>query len=134
MNDIISLIQQKYGELCQLCPPLNEEQYPLAKKMLPATLFEVLKISNGILELMSLQNVDDGKPFAVGFIIDNFEDMCLGSKQFNELFGMEGLAFAGNGAGGFYVMNHDGKIYLYEFVGEDGECFADNIAEYISKL
>lgn len=53
----------------------DEEQYPLAEKMLPATLFEVLKISNGVLELMSLPNVDDGKPFDIGFIIDNFEGM-----------------------------------------------------------
>ena len=76
MNEIIQMIQQTYGDLCQLCPPLDEERYPLAKKMLPATLFEVLKISNGILELMSLPNVDNGKPFAVGYIIDKYEDMC----------------------------------------------------------
>ena len=133
MNEVISFIQQKYGDLCQLCPPLNEEHYPLAEKMLPTTLFEVLKISNGVLELMSLPNVDDGKPFPIGFIIDNFDGICSGSKEFNELFGMEGLAFAGNGAGGFYVMNSDGKIFLYEYPGEDGEYYADNIAEYISK-
>ena len=53
--------------------------------------------------------------------------------MFNELFGMGGLVFSGNGAGGYYVMNPDGKIYLYEYVGEDGECYADNIMEYISK-
>ena len=133
MNDIISFIQQKYGDLCQLCPPLNEEQYPLAEKMLPTTLFEVLKISNGVLELMSLPNVDDGNPFPIGFIIDSFDGICSGSREFNELFGMEGLAFAGNGAGGFYVMDPDGKIYIYECVGEDGECYADNIEEYITR-
>ena len=133
MNEIIQMIQQTYGDLCQLCPPLDEERYPLAEKMLPAALFEVLKISNGILELMSLPNVDNGKPFAVGYIIDKYEDMCSESKMFNELFGMEGLVFSGNGAGGYYVMNPDGKIYLYECVGEDGECYADDIMEYISK-
>ena len=63
MNDIIELIKQKYGDLCQLCPPLDEEKYPLAEKMLPAVLFEALKISDGVLELMSHPNVDDGKPF-----------------------------------------------------------------------
>jgi hypothetical protein len=46
---------------------------------------------------------------------------------------MDGLAFAGNGAGGFYILNPDGKNYLYECVGEDGECYAENIMEYISK-
>ena len=30
-------------------------------------------------------------------------------------------------------MNPDGKIHLYEYVGEDGEFYADNIMEYISK-
>lgn len=133
MNDVISFIQQKFGDLCQLCPPLNEGQYPLAEKMLPNMLFEVLKISNGVLQLMSLPNVDDGNPFPIGFIIDDFDGMCVGSKEFNELYGMDGLAFAGNGAGGFYIMNPDGKIYLYECVGEDGECYAENIMEYISK-
>ncbi len=133
MNEVIDMIQKTYGDLCQLCPPLDEEQYSLAEKMLPAVLFEVLKISNGVLEMMSLPNVDDGKPFAVGFIIDNFEGMCLGSKEFNELFGMEGLVFAENGAGGYFIIQPDGKIFLYECVGEEGECYAENIMEYISK-
>jgi hypothetical protein len=134
MNGAIDLIQQKYGDLCQLCPPLGKEQYPLAEIMLPAVLFEVLKISNGVLEMMSLPNVDDGKPFSIGYIIDSFEDMCSESKVFRELYGIEGLVLAGNGAGGYYIMNPDGIIYLYECVGEDGECYAENIMEYISKL
>lgn len=133
MNEVIDMIQKTYGNLCQLCPPLDEEQYPLAEKMLPAVLFEVLKISNGVLELMSLPNVDDGKPFAVGFIIEKFESICSESKCFRELYGTEGLVFAGNGAGGYYIMQPDGKIFLYECVGEEGECYAEDIIEYISK-
>lgn len=133
MNDTINLIQQKFGDLCQLCPPLSEEHYPLAEKMLPTVLFEVLKISNGVLHLMSLPNVDDGKPFPIGYVIDSFEGICAGTKEFNELYGVDGIAFAGNGAGGFYVIEPDGKICLYEYPGEDGECYADDIAEYISK-
>jgi hypothetical protein len=113
MNGVIDLIQQKFGDLCQLCPPLGKEQYPLAEKMLPAVLFEVLKISNGVLEMMSLPNVDDGKPFSIDYIIDSFEDMCSESKVFRELYGIEGLVLAGNGAGGYYIMNPDGTIYLY---------------------
>ena len=133
MNDIIELIKQKYGDLCQLCPPLDEEKYPLAEKMLPAVLFEALKISDGVLELMSHPNVDDGKPFPIGFIIDSFEGICANSRELSELYGVEGLAFAGNGAGGYYVIDPDGKIYLYECVGEEGECYAENIREYILK-
>ena len=133
MNDIIYFIQQKYGDLCQLCPPLDEEQYPLAKKMLPATLFEILKISNGILEMMSLPNVDDGKSFEIGFIIDTFEDMCSETKDLSDLYGIEGLVFAGNGAGSYYIINPDEKIYLYEPIGEDWELYANDIREFISK-
>ena len=133
MNDVISFIQQKFGKFCQFCPPLSEEQYPLAEKMLPPVLFEVLKISNGVLTLMALPNVDDGKPFPMGYIIDDFDGICSGMKEFHELFGVEGLAFAGNGAGGFFVMEPDGKIFLYECAGEDGIFYADDIMEYISK-
>lgn len=133
MNDVINFIQQKYGTLCQLCPPLDEEQYPLAKKMLPATLFEILKISNGILEMMSLPNVDDGKPFVIDFIIKSFEDMCSETKDLSELYGIDGLVFAGNGAGGYYIMNPDGRIYLYEPIDEDLELYANDIMEFISK-
>jgi hypothetical protein len=133
MNDIIELIKQKYGDLCQLCPPLDEEKYPLAEKMLPAVLFEALKISDGVIELMPHPNVDDGKPFPIGFIIDSFEGICVNSRKLSELYGVEGLAFAGNGAGGYYVIDPDGKIYLYECVGEEGEYYAENIMEYILK-
>ncbi len=83
--------------------------------------------------MMSLPNVDNGKPFSIGFIIENFDGMCSASKELLELYGIEGLAFAGNGAGGYYVMNPDGKIHLYECVGEDGDFYADNIMEYIFK-
>ncbi len=32
MNEAINTIKQKYGDLCRLCPPLEEEKYPLAEK------------------------------------------------------------------------------------------------------
>ena len=35
MNEAINTIKQKYGDLCRLCPPLEEEKYPLAEKTLP---------------------------------------------------------------------------------------------------
>ena len=131
--NIVELIQQKYGELCQFCPPLEEIQYSIAKTFLPNDLFELLKISNGVLELMTHPKVNNGKPFVIGSIIYSFEEICSESKAFTELFGIEGVAFAGNGAGGFFIINPDGKIFLYECVGEEGEYYAENIREYIIK-
>ena len=132
--NISELIQQKYGDMYKQCPPLDEEKYPLAEKMLPTELSEVLKTSNGFLELMSLPDVDDGKPFASDYIIYPFEDMCAETGVFHELYGAEGVVFAGNGAGGYYVIAPDGDILLYEYVGEDGEHYADSIEEYIQKV
>ena len=133
MNSTLEIIQQKFGASCRLCPPLKEPQLSDAKALLPNDLLELLKASNGVLEMMTHPKANDGKPFVIGSILYSFDEIVTESKAFYELYGIEGLAFAGNGAGGFYVMNPDGKIYLYECVGEDGECYADNIAEYISK-
>ncbi len=55
-------------------------------------------------------------------------------KAFYELYGIEGVVLAGNGAGGYFVIQPNGKIFLYEYVGEDGEYYAPNISEYISKF
>lgn len=134
MNKVIELIQQKYGDLCQLCPPLDGSKYHIAERILPVELYELLKISNGVLELMSYPKENAGKPFVISRIIYSFDEMCSESRSFNELYGMEGLVIAGNGAGGYYIMNDDGTIYLYEYVGEDGEYYADNIRDYIFKL
>ena len=133
MNKVIEEIQQVCGELYQLCPPLDAAQYDSAKAMLPAELFEVLKISNGVQEMMALPNVDDGKPFAVGYLIESFEGMCAESKAFREIFGKEALVFATNGADGFFIMNPDGAIDLFESGDDDSTRYAENLCEYIRK-
>ncbi|MBR5363569.1 MAG: hypothetical protein IK134_09655 [Oscillospiraceae bacterium] len=133
MNDLLDLIQKKYGALCQFCPPLEEAQYQTAQAMLPADLFELLKISNGVLELMTHPKANDGKPFVIGNILYSFEDMCIESGFFAEQFGKEGLAIAGNGAGGYFIMNPDGTIDLYEYIGEAGERYAENLRAFIAK-
>jgi len=134
MNKTIELIQEKLGELYRLCPPLEEPQLSLAETMLPNDLLEILKISNGILELMTHPKVDDGQPFVIGSIVYSFDDILFESKEFAELYGMEGVVLAGNGEGGYYIIQPDGTVYLYECPGEDGYCYAQNINEYISRF
>ncbi len=133
MNAMIALIQQKYGEMCRLCPPLAESQYAKAEALLPADLFELLKISNGVPELMTHPKVDDGEPFVIGSILYAFEDMLTESQAFKALFGADGLVIAGNGAGGYFVVRPDGTICLYEYVGEEGELYAENLRAFLSR-
>lgn len=133
MEDTLKMLQKKSGMLCRLCPPLEEQHYEQARAMLPGDLFELLKISDGIHEMMIHPNANNGKPFVIGSIVYSFNEIITETKTFSELFGNEGIAFAGNGAGGYYIIKPDGKIYLYEYVGEDGEYYAENIKQYLEK-
>ena len=133
MNSTMELIQQKFGDSCRFCPPLNEPQLSYAKTIFPNDLLELLRISNGVLELMTHPKVNDGKPFVIGNILYSLNEILTESKAFSELYGIEGVVIAGNGAGGYYIIQPDGTIYLYEYAGENGEYYAKNIGEYISK-
>ena len=133
MNSTMELIQQKFGDSCRLCPPLKEPQLSYAKTILPSDLLELLRISNGVLELMTHPKANDGKPFVIGSILYSLDEILTESKAFSELYGIEGIVLAGNGAGGYFIIQPDGTIYLYEYVGENGEYYAKNIGEYISK-
>lgn len=134
MNKIINLIQQKYGDSCQLCLPLEATQYDYAQSILPADLYEVLKISNGINELMTHPNANNGKPFVMGSIIYSFDEIQSSTEIFSELYGDEGIVFAGNGAGGYYILKPDGTIYFYEYAGEDGEYCAESLIDFYAKF
>ena len=133
-NRIIEMIRRKYGDMCRMCPPPDKERCCQAEKSLPAELYEILKLSNGIEEMMIHPNVDDGKPFVIGWMIYPIDEIQNETKAFYELYGESGTVFAGNGAGGYYVLGTDGRIYLYEYIGEDGECIADSLEEHFSKL
>ena len=134
MNSTLEIIQQKFGASCRLCPPLKEPQLSDAKALLPNDLLELLKASNGVLEMMTHPKANDGKPFVIGSILYSFDEIVTESKTFYELYGIEGVVLAGNGAGGYFVIQPNGKIFLYEYVGEAGEYYAQNISEYISKF
>lgn len=132
--DIINIIKKKFGDCCQLCSPLNKIQYDEARKILPDELLEILKISNGINELMIHPDANSGKPFVIGWIVYSFDEIKSETKNFSDLYCEKGTVFAGDGAGGYFVLKPDGKIYLYEYLYESGEYYADNLLSYFNKI
>lgn len=131
---IIKLIQQKYGDSCQLCSPLDKKQYNKARKILPAELLEILEISNGIEKLVIFPDVNNGKPFVMDNIVYSFDEIKSETDAFFDLHGDEGTVFAGNGAGGFFVLKPDGTVYLYEYFDEGGEYYAASLFDYFAEL
>lgn len=131
--DIINLIQQKYGDSCQLCSPLNKNQYKNAKKILPVELLEILVISNGINELMTHPNANNGKPFVIDRILYSFDEIKSETNNYLNECGGEGVVFAGNGAGGFFILKPDGKIHIVEYFDEGEEFYAESLKDYFNK-
>lgn len=130
--DIINLIQQKYGDSCQLCSPLNKRQYEKAKKTLPDELLEILKISNGINEIMTDPNTR--RVEVIDRIVYSFAEIKAQTDCYLDEYGEEGIVFAGNGSGGFFILKPNGKIYLYEYFDLGEEYYADSLSDYFNKF
>lgn len=130
--DIISLIQQKYGNNYQLSPPLNSSQYDEAKAILPEELLKIMKISNGIEETMI--NTNTGRIEVIGSIIYSYDDIKKWTTFYYAEYGYEGIVFAGDGVGGEFFIKPNGQIYYYEYMGEDGELFADSLSDFFKRL
>ncbi len=69
---------------------------------MPDDLFEVLKISNGINEVMI--NPNTNKVEVIGRIIYSLAEMKTQTDCYLGEYGSEGVVFAGNGTGGFRVI------------------------------
>lgn len=130
--NIINLIQQKYGASCQLRSPLNKRQYNKAKNILPHELLEILKVSNGINEIMT--NPDTKKIKVTGWIIYSLAEIKSQTNYYSDEYGGEGVVFAGNGAGSFFVLKPDGKIYIYEYFDLNEEYYAESLSDYFNKF
>lgn len=130
--EIVNLIQQKYRETCQLCSPLTKKQCDKAHKFLPNELFEILKISNGINEVMI--NPNTKKVEVIDRIIYSWAEMKRQTACYLSEYGNEGVVFAGNGAGGFFVLKPDGRVFLYEYYDLGEEFYADGLWEYFNNL
>lgn len=129
--EIIKLIQQIYGDFCQLCSPLNKRQYEKARKMLPVELLEILKISNGINEIMP--NPNTRNTMVIDRIIYSLAEIKSETDCYLGEYGNEGVVFAGNGAGGFFILKPNGKIFLYEYFDLGEEYYANNLTDYFKK-
>lgn len=126
--DIINLIQQKYGASCQLRSPLNKRQYNKAKNILPHELLEILKVSNGINEIMT--NPDTKKTKVIGWIIYSLANI---RQETSGYFLDEGFVFAGNREVDF-VLKPDGKIYTYDYFSLSEKYYAENLSDYFNKF
>ena len=130
MLDIFELIKNKYGDTYRLRSPLTEEEYNQAKELLPNELLDILKVSNGIDEIMMI----NGKAETIWFIIDSLSQIIDQTSFYHNEYGNDGIVFAGNGAGGFYVLKDDGKIYLFEYYDIGEELYAESLADYFNKM
>jgi hypothetical protein len=129
--DIIEAVKKKYNGNIRLSPPLDDERYEQAKKILPAELAEILHISDGILETMP--HPKTGEIMDIYYIVDTFENILSETKRYREDHGGDGIAFAGNGAGDSYVLKPDGRVFLREYIDDDEEFCADSLADFFEK-
>lgn len=130
--DIIDLILQKYGNACQLCSPLTKRQSDKARKFLPDELVEILKISNGINEVT--ENPDTGDIEVINEIIYSLAEIKDQTDCYLGEYGNEGFVFAGNGAGGFFILKPDGRIFAYEYCDLGEELYADCLWDYFNRF
>ncbi|MBO4523863.1 hypothetical protein [Ruminococcus sp.] len=129
--DIIEMIRELYGDSCVFCPPLVESRYNEANELVFEELFEVLKISNGIKETMKFPNQEER--IVIGWIIYPLDDIKSQTEHYINEYSGEGVVFVGNGAGGFFILKSDGKVYIREYFDEDEELYSDSLAEYFRK-
>lgn len=126
--NILNQILENYGDSCQLCSPLSKKQYSTAKKFIPTELLEILKISNGINEVMI--NPNNNKIEVIGRIIYSLSEMKSQTASYLSEYGGFGVVFADNGAGGFFILKPDRKIYIYEYYDLGEEYYADSLYNY----
>lgn len=130
--NIIELIEQKYGNTCRLRSPLTKRQVEKAKKYLPRELFDILQVSNGIDEIMI--NPNNGKTEVIDSIIYSLAEIKAQTNSYLGEIGTDGFVFAGDGAGNFFVLKSDGRIFLYEYYDFSETFYANSLWEFFDKL
>ena len=130
--NIIELIEQKYGNTCRLRSPLTKNQCEKAKKYLPRELFNILRVSNGIDEIMI--NPNNGKTEVIDSIIYSLAEIKAQTNSYQGEIGTDGFVFAGDGAGNFFVLKSDGRIFLYEYYDFSETFYANSLWEFFDKL
>ena len=130
--NIIEVIEQKYGNTCRLRSPLTKNQSEKAKKYLPRELFDILRVSNGIDEIMI--NPNNGKTEVIDSIIYSLAEIKEQTNSYLGEIGTDGFVFAGDGAGNFFVLKSDGRIFLYEYYDFSETFYANSLWEFFDKL
>ena len=132
--DTIKLIQQIYGERCRLNAPLDKSIFTEAEAILPHELSGILKMTDGIDEIMT--HPKTGKPMTIGRIVYSFGEIKSQTERYSSTFGGEGTVFADNGAGGYFIIDPDGKVYIREYPGDPDDTeihYADDIRGYLKR-
>lgn len=80
-----------------------------------------------------MPNPNTGNNMVIDRIIYSLAEIESQTNCYLEEYGNEGVIFAGNGAGGFFILKPNGKIFLYEYFDLDEEYYADNLTDYFKK-
>lgn len=90
--DIIKLIKENYGESCRLRLPLTKKQCEKAGKQLPDELMEILRVSNGIDEVMT--HPVTGKTEVIGRIVYSLSEILQETGHYKSETGGDGFVFS----------------------------------------
>ncbi|MDE6592188.1 MAG: SMI1/KNR4 family protein [Oscillospiraceae bacterium] len=129
--NIIKLIKENNGENCRLRSPLTKEQFEKARKQLPGELLEILKVSNGINEV--IKHPVTGKTEVIGSLVYPLSEILSQTEYYESETGGGGYVFADNGAGDHYILKPDGSIALYEYMDmSETPHIADSLYDFFS--
>ncbi len=121
MNKYICLITQMYNNNILLHEPLR-----ISVSDIPAELLEILRVSDGIEEIMT---VKDSKE-SIGWILYSYDMIKNNTAYYTEKYGINGYVFSDDGAGNVFIMKKDGSIYLYDSIDGEENYFAESLVEF----
>ncbi|MDE5556683.1 MAG: hypothetical protein K2J32_03145 [Ruminococcus sp.] len=81
-----------------------------------------------------MTNPDTMKIEVIDRIIYSLDEIKSQTNCYSNEYGSDGVVFAGNGAGGFFILKPNGKIYIYEYFDLCEEYYADSLSDYFNKF
>ena len=111
--------------------PLVEGQIDVPVAVL-CRLHVVTGRNNGIDEIMI--NPNNGKTEVIDSIIYSLAEIKAQTNSYLGEIGTDGFVFAGDGAGNFFVLKSDGRIFLYEYYDFSETFYANSLWEFFDKL
>ena len=126
MKNIIEIISEMYDGDIKLYNPA--ETIP---DIIPTELAEILKVSNGIMEMFNLGNT----LLEIGWIIYPCEMIVESTEFFKNQCGIDGVVFSDDGAGNPFYIKSNGLIYFYEYEYSDGAevAVSNSLYEYFTE-